>query len=179
MAASIIDSRIFQGIFTSDAMRQVWSDEFRTQKYLDIERALAVVQGRLGLIPHEAADEIVSHCQLEQIDLDLLALRPAHRGEEVVACQRRVHVRGAEPDRRQLLRINPDAHGLRPCALEPDPLHAGERAEPRLDAAHQIVRQLRRRHRLGCDADVERRVGAVGTLHLDHRRLGLGRQLGE
>ena len=72
MAASIIDSRIFQGIFTSDAMRQVWSDEFRTQKYLDIERALAVVQGRLGLIPHEAADEIVSHCQLEQIDLDLL-----------------------------------------------------------------------------------------------------------
>ncbi|MGV8825862.1 class-II fumarase/aspartase family protein [Methylibium petroleiphilum] len=72
MAASIIDSRIFQGIFTTDAMRRVWSDENRTQKYLDIERALAVVQGRLGLIPQEAADEIVSHCELGQIDLDLL-----------------------------------------------------------------------------------------------------------
>ena len=72
MPASIIDSRIFQGIFTSDAMRHVWSDEFRTQKYLDIERALAVVQGRLGLIPQEAADEIVSHCHLEQIDMALL-----------------------------------------------------------------------------------------------------------
>ena len=72
MAASIIDSHIFQGIFTTDAMRQVWSDENRTQKYLDIERALAVVQGRLGLIPQEAADEIVSHCRLDQIDLDLL-----------------------------------------------------------------------------------------------------------
>lgn len=72
MASTIIDSRIFQGIFSSDAMRQVWSDENRTQKYLDIERALAVVQGRLGLIPQEAADEIVSHCTLEQIDLDLL-----------------------------------------------------------------------------------------------------------
>jgi len=72
VASTIIDSRIFQGIFSSDAMRAVWSDENRTQKYLDIERALAVVQGRLGLIPQAAADEIVSHCRIEQIDLSLL-----------------------------------------------------------------------------------------------------------
>ncbi|MDE2626061.1 MAG: 3-carboxy-cis,cis-muconate cycloisomerase [Burkholderiales bacterium] len=69
MASTIIDSAIFQGIFSSDAMRQVWSDENRTQKYLDIEAALAKVQGRLGLIPQEAADEIVSHCRLDQIDM--------------------------------------------------------------------------------------------------------------
>ncbi len=69
MAASIIDSSIFQGIFTTDAMRQVWSDEHRTSKYVEIERALAVVQGRLGLIPQEAADEIVSHCRMDQIDM--------------------------------------------------------------------------------------------------------------
>jgi 3-carboxy-cis,cis-muconate cycloisomerase len=72
MASTLIDSRIFQGIFSSDAMRHVWSDENRTQKYLDIERALAVVQGRLGLIPQDAADEIVSHCTLDQIDMDKL-----------------------------------------------------------------------------------------------------------
>ncbi|HVO05285.1 MAG TPA: adenylosuccinate lyase family protein [Burkholderiaceae bacterium] len=69
MAASIIDSSIFQGIFTTDAMRQVWSDENRTAKYVEIERALAVVQGRLGIIPKEAADEIVSHCRVENIDM--------------------------------------------------------------------------------------------------------------
>ena len=69
MPATIIDSAIFQGIFSSDEMRHVWSDENRTQKYLDIESALAKVQGRLGLIPQEAADEIVSHCQLDQIDM--------------------------------------------------------------------------------------------------------------
>jgi 3-carboxy-cis,cis-muconate cycloisomerase len=50
-------------------MRHVWSDENRTQKYLDIEAALAKVQGRIGLIPKEAADEIVSHCRLDQIDM--------------------------------------------------------------------------------------------------------------
>jgi len=72
MSATIIDSAIFQGIFSSDEMRQVWSDENRTQKYLDIESALAKVQGRLGLIPQEAADEIVSHCHLDQIDMGKL-----------------------------------------------------------------------------------------------------------
>src|SRR5512132_3570543 len=69
MPATIIDSSIFQGIFSSDEMRHVWSDENRTQKYLDIEAALAKVQGRIGLIPNEAADEIVSHCRLDQIDM--------------------------------------------------------------------------------------------------------------
>jgi 3-carboxy-cis,cis-muconate cycloisomerase len=69
MAASIIDSTIFQGIFTTDAMRQVWSDENRTAQYVKIERALAIVQGRLGIIPQEAADEIVSHCHIDRIDM--------------------------------------------------------------------------------------------------------------
>jgi 3-carboxy-cis,cis-muconate cycloisomerase len=69
MPASIIDSTIFQGIFTTDEMRHIWSDENRTAKYVEIERALAIVQGRLGLIPQEAADEIVSHCHIDNIDM--------------------------------------------------------------------------------------------------------------
>jgi 3-carboxy-cis,cis-muconate cycloisomerase len=69
MPASIIDSNIFQGIFTTDEMRHIWSDENRTAKYVEIERALAIVQGRLGLIPQEAADEIVSHCHIDNIDM--------------------------------------------------------------------------------------------------------------
>lgn len=72
MPSTIIDSNIFQGIFSSDAMRAVWSDESRTAKYIDVERALAKVQARLGLIPQEACDEIVSHCELSQIDLGRL-----------------------------------------------------------------------------------------------------------
>ncbi len=84
MAASIIDSRIFQGIFTSQAMREVWSDENRTQKYLDIEAALARVQARIGLIPQEAADEIVSHCRLEQIDMDKLRAQTERIGYPIL-----------------------------------------------------------------------------------------------
>src|SRR4030095_15187431 len=69
MPSTIIDSAIFRDIFSAEAMRRVWSDENRTQKYLDIEAALARVQGRLGIIPKEAADEISRHCVMDQIDM--------------------------------------------------------------------------------------------------------------
>jgi 3-carboxy-cis,cis-muconate cycloisomerase len=69
MPSTVVDSVIFQGIFSTDEMRHIWSDENRTQKYLDVEAALATVQGELGIIPQEAADEIVRHCRLDRIDL--------------------------------------------------------------------------------------------------------------
>src|SRR6266511_6287285 len=72
MPSTIIDSAIFGDIFSAEPMRHVWSDENRTQKYLDIEAALARVQGRLGIIPKEAADEIVRHCTIDEIDMEKL-----------------------------------------------------------------------------------------------------------
>ena len=84
MAATLIDSSIFQGIFSTDEMRQVWSDENRTQKYLDFEAALAKVQGRLGLIPAEAATEIVSHCRLDQLDMGRLRQQTERIGYPVL-----------------------------------------------------------------------------------------------
>jgi 3-carboxy-cis,cis-muconate cycloisomerase len=85
MPSSIIDSDIFQGIFTSDEMRSVWSDENRTQYYLDVEAALAKVQGELGIIPQEAADEIVSHCRLDQIDMIELRRQTERIGYPIIA----------------------------------------------------------------------------------------------
>ncbi|MDE2456998.1 MAG: adenylosuccinate lyase family protein [Burkholderiales bacterium] len=69
MPSTIIDSAIFGDIFSTAAMRRVWSDENRTAKYVAIESALAQVQGALGLIPAEAAAEIVRVCHIENIDL--------------------------------------------------------------------------------------------------------------
>lgn len=85
MTASIIDSRIFGDIFSDSRMRQVWSDENRTAKYLDIERALAKVQGELGLIPKEAAEEIVKNCELSMIDWDKLKAKTEQIGYPIIA----------------------------------------------------------------------------------------------
>ncbi len=84
MGATIIDSRIFGNIFSSDAMRRVWSDENRTAKYLAIERALAIVQGRLGIIPQEAADEIVRNCDIGRIDMDKLRAQTERIGYPIL-----------------------------------------------------------------------------------------------
>ncbi len=84
MPSTVVDSAIFGNIFVTETMRRVWSDENRTQKYLDIEAALARVQGRLGLIPAEAAEEIVRHCRLGQIDLDQLRQQTERIGYPVL-----------------------------------------------------------------------------------------------
>ena len=85
MASTIIDSRIFGDMFSDARMRDVWSDENRTAKYLDIERALAKVQGQLGIIPKDAADEIVRNCNLSQIDWVKLKAKTEQIGYPIIA----------------------------------------------------------------------------------------------
>ncbi len=84
MPATIVDSAIFGNLFSTEAMRQVWSDENRTRKYLDIEAALARVQARLGIIPAKAAAEIVRNCRLEKIDLSKLRAQTERIGYPVL-----------------------------------------------------------------------------------------------
>jgi len=69
MTATALDSAIFRDIFTTPAMREVFSDERRTGYYLEIEIALARAQSRLGIIRAKAAREIERQCRIENIDL--------------------------------------------------------------------------------------------------------------
>jgi 3-carboxy-cis,cis-muconate cycloisomerase len=69
MPSTYLDSAVFRDIFTTPAMRAVWSDESRVQKYLDFEKALAVAQARLKIIPQDACDEIVKHCDVKNYDM--------------------------------------------------------------------------------------------------------------
>src|SRR3954470_23983935 len=84
MGATLIDSRIFGNIFSTEAMRRIWSDENRTAHYLAFERALAVVQGRLGIIPTEAAEEIARNCDIGKIDMEKLRARTEQIGYTVL-----------------------------------------------------------------------------------------------
>jgi 3-carboxy-cis,cis-muconate cycloisomerase len=84
MPATALDSAIFRDIFSTEAMRRVFADENRIQKYLDIEAALATVQARLGIIPKDAAAEIVKHCQVGEYDLALLKKQTERIGYPVL-----------------------------------------------------------------------------------------------
>jgi 3-carboxy-cis,cis-muconate cycloisomerase len=84
MPSTIFDSSIFRDIFTTPAMREVWSDENRVQKYLDFEGALARAQAKLNIIPKNAAAEIVRHCDVSKMDFAKLKERTEKVGYPVL-----------------------------------------------------------------------------------------------
>ena len=65
MASSTIDSAVFSALFATETMKDIFSDRNLVQKWLDTEAALAQAQGELGIIPAEAAREIVANAKAE------------------------------------------------------------------------------------------------------------------
>src|ERR1700758_2050049 len=84
MPTSLIDSAVFRDIFSTEAMRRVFSDGNRVQKYLDFEAALARAQARLGIIPKEACEENVKHCNVSEIDFAKIKIQTARIGYPVL-----------------------------------------------------------------------------------------------
>src|ERR1700748_1378028 len=58
MAISALDSAIFADMFGTAAMREVFGDDAFLARCIEVEAALARAQGRLGVLPAEAADAI-------------------------------------------------------------------------------------------------------------------------
>ncbi|KDR68359.1 hypothetical protein GALMADRAFT_161018 [Galerina marginata CBS 339.88] len=69
---AVSDSIVFRHIFSTPEASEIWSDQRRTQYYLEFEGALATVQARLGIIPEEAANAIKSKCLVELMDMQEL-----------------------------------------------------------------------------------------------------------
>jgi 3-carboxy-cis,cis-muconate cycloisomerase len=84
ICATVVDSAVFGDIFSTAAMRRVFSDENRVQKYLDFEAALARAQARLSIIPQQAAEEIVHHCDAGKMDFVKLKTETARIGYPVL-----------------------------------------------------------------------------------------------
>ena len=83
------DGPILGTLYGSDAMRAVFAEQAYFQRMLDVEAALARVQGRMGLNPQHAADAIVQ------------AARSGKRGAGkifVTSVERVVRIRTGEED---------------------------------------------------------------------------------
>jgi adenylosuccinate lyase len=73
MPSHVIDMIMLQNNFGTAEMRQVWSDENRLQKHLDVEAALALAEAELGLVPAEAAEVIASQAKVELMNIGEIA----------------------------------------------------------------------------------------------------------
>ncbi|MCR6575384.1 adenylosuccinate lyase [Campylobacter insulaenigrae] len=72
MGVSVFDMRLLQDSWSTPAMRAVFSEENRIQKWLDVEAALAKSQAKLGIIPSEAAIEIAKKAHYKFMDMDFI-----------------------------------------------------------------------------------------------------------
>lgn len=70
MASTVIDSKVFGCLFSTTAMREIFSDRNLVQKWLDTEAALARAQAKLGIIPQEAAQEITDKAKADLLNLE-------------------------------------------------------------------------------------------------------------
>lgn len=96
MPATAIDSSLFGNAFSSEPMRKVFSDENRIRKYLEFEAALATVQGRLGVIPADAAAEISANCVLDKIDMNNLRADTERIGSPVLGLVQQLSARSKD-----------------------------------------------------------------------------------
>lgn len=69
---SVFDMRLLQDSWSTPAMRKVFCEENRIQKWLDVESALAKAQAKLDIIPQEAADEIAKKSYYKFMDMDFI-----------------------------------------------------------------------------------------------------------
>jgi adenylosuccinate lyase len=84
MRSHVTESRIYGGVYSSPELARVFSDSIHVQKWLDVERALALTQAEMGLIPQKAADEISRRAHVELFDLERLGKESRETGHVLV-----------------------------------------------------------------------------------------------
>lgn len=70
MGSHMIESKLFKDQFSTNEMREVFSDENLVQKWIDVEVALATAESDLAIIPKEAANEIKNKGDVKFFNFD-------------------------------------------------------------------------------------------------------------
>jgi len=84
LPSTVYDSTIFRDAFGTPAMRAVFADEAYVAQCIRVEVALAVAQGRLGVIPREAAAAIAAKATARGIDYATLKAETDNVGYPIV-----------------------------------------------------------------------------------------------
>ena len=72
MHSTLIDSRFLGSLFSTPEMKNVFSDSSTLARYTETEVALALAEGKLGLIPTDAAKTIAERAPQIGLDMDRL-----------------------------------------------------------------------------------------------------------
>ena len=85
IALSLQDApRLTDALFTTEAMRALFSDRGRLQAMLDFEAALARAEAQVGVIPAAAVPAIEAQCRAELLDIAVLSRATADAGNPAI-----------------------------------------------------------------------------------------------
>ena len=90
MASTLFDSVLYRDVFSTPAMRAVFSDEAQLRAYVQAEVALAVAQGETGVIPQEAAQAIARQAPVIALDSAQLKRDTENVGYPIVGLVRQL-----------------------------------------------------------------------------------------
>jgi 3-carboxy-cis,cis-muconate cycloisomerase len=144
---------LLDGIFTSEAMQDVFCDRGRLQGMLDFEAALARAQTRTGLFSASIAEAIGAQCRAELFDLNALSRGAALSGNVAIPLVRALTELVAARD---------------PVAARS--VHFGATSQDAIDTG--LVLQLRSAVEL-LESDLARLAGALAVLADEHRKTPL------
>src|ERR1700681_1392190 len=126
MPSGVFDSILLKHLWGTDALRAIFNDENRVQKWFDYEAALALAQADLGIIPQAAAAEIARKATVANVNLEEIAAGIRHTNHPLV------------PALRALQAACADGHG--------EFLHFGPTTQDVLD--NGVMLQMREAHRI-------------------------------
>src|SRR5215510_7458665 len=93
MPSTVLDSDIFRDMFGTAEMRAVFSDDNLLKCYVEAEVALAVAQGRTGVIPQDAADAIARLAPTVTLDRAALKSEAENVGYPILGLVRQLSAR--------------------------------------------------------------------------------------
>src|SRR6266545_7975195 len=99
MPSTVFDSDIFKDMFGTPEMRAVFSDDNLLRCYVEAEVALAKAEGRVGVIPREAADAIARLAPMVALDREALKRDAENVGYPMVGLVRQLSAQLGEAGR--------------------------------------------------------------------------------
>src|SRR3954470_2054137 len=99
MPSTVLDSDIFKDMFGTAEMRAVFSDDNLLKCYVEAEVALAVAQGRLGVIPRETSNAIAKLAPTVMFDRAALKREAENVGYPILGLVRQLSQKLGEAGR--------------------------------------------------------------------------------
>lgn len=99
VASTMFDSVLYRDVFSTPAMRAVFSDDALLKAYVQAEAALAAAQGETGVIPREAAEAIARQAPAIELDREQLKSDTENVGYPIVGLVRQLSQQLGEPGR--------------------------------------------------------------------------------